>query len=146
MTDAVDAGGALRPDAERLTSLGRWLRSTSIDELPQLWNVLRGEMSLVGPRPLPTAYLARYRPDERRRHDLRPGITGWAQINGRNLLSWDERLALDVWYVDHRNLALDARILIRTLGEVLGRRGISAPGAATMGELRPELGDRGPRR
>ena len=139
MTDARDDEGTLRPDAERLTVVGRFLRSTSLDELPQLWDVLRGEMSLVGPRPLPLAYLPRYTPLERRRHEVRPGITGWAQVHGRNELSWDDKLALDVWYVDHRSLALDARIIARTVGQVLRRRGISATGEATAGELRPEL-------
>jgi sugar transferase EpsL len=138
MTDERDADGVRLPDAERLTRLGRRLRSTSLDELPQLWNVLRGDMSLVGPRPLPTAYLPRYTAEERRRHEVRPGITGWAQVHGRNALAWDERLALDVWYVDHRSPRLDARILARTVGQVVRREGISATGEATMGELRPE--------
>jgi sugar transferase EpsL len=138
MTDQRDATGAPLPDGDRLTGLGRVLRSTSLDELPQLWNVLRGDMSLVGPRPLPTAYLPRYTAAERRRHDVRPGITGWAQVHGRNALAWDERLALDVWYVEHRSLVLDLRILARTVGQVVRRQGISAAGEATMGELRPE--------
>jgi lipopolysaccharide/colanic/teichoic acid biosynthesis glycosyltransferase len=141
MTGKRDAGGALLPDADRLTRVGRALRSASLDELPQLWNVVRGDMSLVGPRPLPTAYLPRYTADEHRRHDVRPGITGWAQVHGRNAVAWDERLALDVWYVDHRSLAVDARILVRTVGQVVRRQGISAAGEATMGELRPELAD-----
>jgi lipopolysaccharide/colanic/teichoic acid biosynthesis glycosyltransferase len=139
MTDARDADGSLLPDAERLTRVGRFLRSTSLDELPQLWDVLRGEMSLVGPRPLPMAYLPRYTAEERRRHEVRPGITGWAQVHGRNELSWDDKLAFDVWYVDHRSLVLDLRILARTVGQVVRRRGISAVGEATVGELRPEL-------
>jgi sugar transferase EpsL len=139
MSDARDPDGGLLPDAERITSLGRRLRSLSLDELPQLWNVLRGDMSLVGPRPLPVAYLERYTEPERRRHDVRPGMTGWAQINGRNAVDWDERLALDVWYVEHRSLGLDLRILARTFGQVLHREGISATGQVTMGELRPEL-------
>jgi lipopolysaccharide/colanic/teichoic acid biosynthesis glycosyltransferase len=143
MTDQRDATGALLPDEARLTRWGRVLRSTSIDELPQLWNVLRGEMSLVGPRPLPLAYLPRYTPVEARRHEVRPGLTGWAQVHGRNAVAWDERLALDVWYVDHRSLALDLRILGQTVGIVVRRAGIAAEGEATMGELRPETGDEG---
>jgi len=139
MTDARDADGALLPDAERLTPLGRRMRRTSLDELPQLWNVLKGEMSLVGPRPLPVAYLDRYTGEERRRHDVRPGVTGWAQVNGRNAVDWDERLAFDVWYVEHRTFGLDLRILVRTVGQVLRRQGISGLGQVTMGELRPEL-------
>jgi lipopolysaccharide/colanic/teichoic acid biosynthesis glycosyltransferase len=122
-------------DAERLTRLGRFLRSTSLDELPELWNVLRGEMSLVGPRPLLIKYLDRYTPEQRRRHDVKPGITGWAQVNGRNALGWDERFALDVWYVDHWSPWLDLQILAKTIGAVLGRRGISAAGSATMPEF-----------
>ena len=122
-------------DAARLTRLGRYLRATSIDELPQLWNVLRGDMSLVGPRPLLPAYLERYTPEQARRHEVRPGITGLAQVSGRNTLSWRERLALDVWYVDHVSLALDLRILARTVACVACRRGIAAPGHATMPEF-----------
>jgi sugar transferase EpsL len=140
MDDRRDPGGALLPDAQRLTRWGRLLRSTSLDELPQLWNVLRGDMSLVGPRPLPLAYLPRYTAVERRRHQVRPGITGWAQVHGRNALGWDERLAMDVWYVDHRSPSLDLRILGMTIGQVLRRSGISADGEATMGELRPDAG------
>jgi lipopolysaccharide/colanic/teichoic acid biosynthesis glycosyltransferase len=123
-------------DGERLTRLGRLLRSCSLDELPELWNVLRGEMSLVGPRPLLTHYLDRYTPEQSRRHRMRPGITGWAQVHGRNAISWDERLALDVWYVDNWSLALDARILARTVWTVLGRRGITAAGSDSMPEFR----------
>lgn len=123
-------------DAERLTALGRVLRRTSLDELPELWNVLRGEMSLVGPRPLRMEYLERYTPAEMRRHAVRPGITGWAQIHGRNDTTWDERLARDVWYVDHRSLALDIEILARTLLVVLRREGVSAAGHVTMPEFR----------
>lgn len=122
-------------DAQRLTPLGRFLRSTSLDELPELWNVLRGDMSLVGPRPLLLQYLPRYSPEQARRHEVAPGITGWAQVNGRNALSWDERLALDVWYVDNRSLALDLRILARTIALVLRRQGINAQGQATMSEF-----------
>lgn len=123
-------------DAERLTAFGRLLRSTSLDELPELWNVIRGDMSLVGPRPLLMQYLPRYSAEQARRHEASPGITGWAQVNGRNALTWEERLALDVWYVDNRTFWLDLRILGRTLWAVLSRKGISAPGEATMGEFR----------
>ena len=135
MTDARDASGQLLPDAQRLTAFGRWLRSTSLDELPELWNVLRGDMSLVGPRPLLMRYLDRYTPEQARRHEVRPGITGWAQINGRNSISWEEKLALDVWYVDNRNLLLDLRILVATFWKVVRREGISAAGEATMPEF-----------
>ena len=131
MTDARDARGVLRPDAERLTAFGRWLRSTSLDELPELINVLRGEMSLVGPRPLLMEYLPLYSKEQMRRHDVRPGITGWAQVNGRNALRWEDKFALDVWYVDHRSFRLDLRILALTVLQVLRRDGISAPGEAT---------------
>jgi len=133
MTGARDAG-ALLPDTQRLTRLGGWLRRLSLDELPELWNVLKGEMSLVGPRPLLTEYLARYTPEQARRHEVRPGITGWAQINGRNTLVWEEKLNLDVWYVDHQSLWLDARILARTFRQVLSGAGVSHPGHATMPE------------
>jgi sugar transferase EpsL len=122
-------------DAERLGPFGRFLRSTSLDELPELWNVWRGDMSLVGPRPLLPQYLDRYTPEQARRHEVKPGLTGWAQVNGRNALSWDERFALDVWYVDHWSLGLDFVILARTLPAVVGRRGIAAPGSATMPEF-----------
>ena len=132
MTDARDPSGALLSDAERLTPFGRWLRSTSLDELPELWNVLRGDMSLVGPRPLLMSYLPLYNDHQRRRHEVRPGITGWAQINGRNSLSWDQKFDLDVWYVDHASLRLDFRILWLTLLKVVKRDGISAEGEATM--------------
>jgi lipopolysaccharide/colanic/teichoic acid biosynthesis glycosyltransferase len=136
-TMSVTAPGApAAPDAERLTSFGRKLRASSLDELPELWNVLRGEMSLMGPRPLLTAYLDRYTLEQARRHEVRPGITGWAQVNGRNATTWDERLRLDVWYVDNRSLALDLRILFRTVALVFSREGINAPGEATMGEFR----------
>jgi lipopolysaccharide/colanic/teichoic acid biosynthesis glycosyltransferase len=131
MTNQRDANGALLPDGARLTTLGRFLRRTSLDELPGLLNVLKGEMSLVGPRPLLMEYLPRYSPEQMRRHDVRPGITGWAQVNGRNALSWDEKFALDVWYVDHRSLRLDVEILGRTIGQVLAGHGVSAPGHAT---------------
>lgn len=132
MTDARDASGALLPDAERLTPFGCFLRASSLDELPELWNVLRGEMSLVGPRPLLTEYLPLYSPEQARRHEVRPGITGWAQVNGRNAISWADKFALDVWYVDHRSLWLDLRIMWLTVRKVLLRDGISAAGEATM--------------
>ncbi len=132
MTDARGPDGQLLPDAKRLTAFGRFLRATSLDELPELWNVLKGEMSLVGPRPLLMEYLPLYSPEQARRHDVRPGVTGWAQVNGRNALSWDEKFALDVWYVDNRSLWLDIRILWLTVRKVLVREGISAAGDATM--------------
>jgi len=135
MTDARDAQGQLRPDAERLTPLGRFLRSTSLDELPELLNVLKGDMSLVGPRPLMMQYLARYTPEQMRRHEVRPGITGWAQVNGRNAITWEQKFALDVWYVDHWSLGLDLKILALTLWKILKREGISQPGQATMEEF-----------
>jgi sugar transferase EpsL len=135
MRDLRDAEGNLLPDEARLTPFGRWLRTTSLDELPELVNVLRGEMSLVGPRPLLMEYLERYTPEQARRHEVKPGITGWAQIHGRNNLSWEERLRLDVWYVDHWNSWLDLKILWRTLWIVLRREGISAQGHATMPEF-----------
>ena len=123
------------PDDARLTPLGRWLRSFSLDELPELWNVLRGDMSLVGPRPLLMKYLERYSPQQARRHEVKPGMTGWAQVNGRNALSWEEKLALDVWYVDNRSSRLDVRILARTIAQVILRKGIAHPGTATMPEF-----------
>jgi len=132
MREAVDADGAALPDAERLTGLGRALRSSSLDELPELWNVLTGEMSLVGPRPLLMEYLPLYSADQARRHDMRPGLTGWAQVNGRNAISWEEKFALDIWYVDNHSLWLDLRILWLTVRKVLKREGISATGDATM--------------
>ncbi|MGH2787270.1 MAG: sugar transferase [Actinomycetota bacterium] len=132
MRDLRDEAGEHLPDAERLTALGRFLRSTSLDELPSLVNVVRGDMSLVGPRPLIADYLPRYSPDQARRHEVRPGITGWVQVMGRNSLSWDEKFALDVWYVDNRTLSLDLKILAMTVGNVLARRGISEEGHATM--------------
>lgn len=132
MTEARDAAGQLLGDAERLPPFGRWLRASSLDELPELWNVLKGDMSLVGPRPLLMEYLELYTPEQARRHDVRPGVTGWAQINGRNALSWDEKFALDTWYVDNRSLWLDLRILVLTVRKVLMRDGISAAGEATM--------------
>ncbi len=135
MTDERDAQGHLLPDAERLTRLGRFLRSTSLDELPELFNVLRGEMSLVGPRPLLMQYLERYSPEQARRHEVLPGVTGWAQINGRNALSWEDKFRLDVWYVDHWSFWLDIKILFLTLVKVLRREGISQPGHATAEEF-----------
>jgi lipopolysaccharide/colanic/teichoic acid biosynthesis glycosyltransferase len=137
MTDQRDAAGALLPDAARLPPFGRWLRSSSLDELPELLNVLRGEMSLVGPRPLLVQYLPRYNALQRRRHEVPSGLTGWAQVNGRNALGWEEKFRLDVWYVDHRSFALDLRILFRTVWQVVSRQGISAPGDATMSEFNP---------
>jgi len=142
MTDACAEDGRPRPDAERLTPLGRWLRATSLDELPELWNVSRGDMSLVGPRPLLVRYLARYSPEQARRHEVKPGLTGWAQVNGRNATTWPERLRLDVWYVDHRSGWFDLRILARTVALVCKRDGISAPGEATMPEFFPTTEER----
>jgi lipopolysaccharide/colanic/teichoic acid biosynthesis glycosyltransferase len=136
MTDRRDASGAPLPDAERLTALGRFLRRSSLDELPELVNVLAGEMSLVGPRPLLMEYLPLYSAEQARRHDVRPGITGWTQVNGRNALTWEEKFSLDVWYVDHRSLRLDIAILAKTAGQVLSGHGVSAPGHATMENFR----------
>ena len=135
MTDARDAGGMLLPDEQRLTRFGRRLRATSLDELPTLWNVVRGDMSLVGPRPLLVQYLDRYTPAQRRRHEVLPGITGWAQIHGRNAITWEDKFERDVWYVENVSLGTDLRILLRTVAQVLGRRGISAEGHATMPEF-----------
>jgi len=135
MREANGADGRPRPDAERLTRLGRMLRATSLDELPELWNVLKGEMSLVGPRPLLVEYLPLYNDRQRRRHDVRPGITGWAQVNGRNALSWEERFEMDVWYVENLSFALDVKILWRTLSAVSRREGISAAGEVTMSKF-----------
>lgn len=132
MTDARDAQGKLLPDSERLTPFGKWLRASSLDELPELINVLKGEMSLVGPRPLLMDYLPLYSPEQARRHDVRPGITGWAQINGRNAISWEQKFALDTWYVEHESVWLDIKILALTVWRVLRREGISAAGEATM--------------
>lgn len=143
MRDAVDAHGLPLSDAERLTGFGRWLRSTSLDELPELWNVLRGDMSLVGPRPLLAEYLSLYSAEQARRHEVRPGLTGWAQVNGRNAIPWPERLALDVWYVDHVSLWLDLRILGRTVRNVLRREGIAQEGQATVERFRGEGSRRG---
>jgi sugar transferase EpsL len=135
MRDAKDSAGNPLPDEERLTRFGRFLRASSLDELPELVNVLKGEMSLVGPRPLLVAYLERYTPEQARRHEVLPGITGWAQVNGRNALSWEDKFKLDVWYVDHQSLWLDIKILFLTLWKAFKREGISAPGSATMPEF-----------
>jgi lipopolysaccharide/colanic/teichoic acid biosynthesis glycosyltransferase len=136
MTSARDANGQLLPDAERLPPLGRWLRATSFDELPQLWNIVRGDLSLVGPRPLLPEYLPLYSPVQARRHEVRPGLTGWAQVNGRNAISWEEKFAYDVWYVDHLSFRLDLTILWRTAGRVLRGSGITTPGQATTTAFR----------
>lgn len=132
MTSGTGADGALLPDSERLTRFGKFLRASSIDELPELWNVIKGDMSLVGPRPLLMEYMPLYSLEQSRRHHVRPGITGWAQVNGRNSLSWEEKFALDVWYVDNHGFMLDLRILWLTVRKVLIREGISAQGEATM--------------
>jgi lipopolysaccharide/colanic/teichoic acid biosynthesis glycosyltransferase len=136
MTDARNARGELLPDEQRLPATGRLLRSSSLDELPELWNVLRGDMSLVGPRPLLMEYLPLYSPRQARRHEVRPGLTGWAQVNGRNSLSWEDKFELDVWYVDNQSLWLDCRIIVLTVWQVLARRGISAEGESTMPRFR----------
>jgi len=135
MTDDRGPDGALLPDVQRMTPFGRFLRASSLDELPELWNVLRGEMSLVGPRPLLMEYLPLYTTEQARRHEVRPGITGWAQVNGRNAISWPDKFALDVWYVDHCSLWVDVQILWRTVRKVLVRDGISAAGEATMSKF-----------
>jgi lipopolysaccharide/colanic/teichoic acid biosynthesis glycosyltransferase len=144
MRDALDTEGRPLPDEQRLTGFGRILRASSLDELPELWNVLKGDMSLVGPRPLLPQYLSRYTPEQRRRHEVKPGITGWAQVNGRNSLSWEKRFELDVWYVDNRSLALDLKILWMTLLTVLRRSGVSADGHATMPEFQGTCGTEQP--
>lgn len=143
MTDARDEDGNLLPDADRLTSFGAFLRSTSLDELPELWNVLRGDMSLVGPRPLLMQYLDRYTPEQARRNEVRPGLTGWTQVNGRNALSWERKFELDTWYVDHQSLRLDLRILAQTLLTILRREGINQPGEVTTVEFMGTPTDRG---
>ncbi|MFO7152848.1 MAG: sugar transferase [Bacillota bacterium] len=135
MTEERDAEGRLLPDEKRLTSFGAWLRSWSLDELPELFNVLKGDMSLVGPRPLLMEYLDRYTPEQFRRHEVKPGITGWAQINGRNAISWEEKFKLDVWYVDNWSLWLDMKIIALTFWKVIKREGINQPGHATMEEF-----------
>ncbi len=131
MTDERDASGALLPDAQRLTRVGRFVRATSLDELPQLWNVLKGDMSLIGPRPLLVRYLTLYSLEQARRHEVRPGITGWAQVNGRNAISWQKKFELDVWYVDHCSFLTDCKVLAMTVRKVLRREGISSEGQAT---------------
>ncbi len=136
MRDANDSQGRPLSDAERLTAFGRFLRAASLDELPELWNVVRGEMSLVGPRPLLMEYLPLYSPEQMRRHEVRPGITGWAQINGRNAISWAEKFQLDCWYVTHRSLWLDVKILFKTVAKVFSRQGISQDGQATAEKFR----------
>lgn len=143
MRDARDARGVLLGDDDRLTRVGRFMRSASLDELPELWNVLVGDMSLVGPRPLLMAYLERYTPEQARRHEVYPGVTGWAQINGRNAISWDEKFALDVWYVDHRTFWLDLRILVATLARVVRRKDINSTDAVTMPEFLGSQGRKG---
>jgi len=141
MREACDVTRNILMDADRLSRFGRWLRASSLDELPELWNIVRGEMSLVGPRPLLVEYLPLYSKEQARRHEVRPGLTGWAQINGRNSLSWEEKFRLDVWYVDHRTFWLDLRVIALTAGRVLRRKGIAAAGEATM----PRFVGSGPR-
>lgn len=136
MTDARGADGVLLSDAQRLTAFGRFLRAASLDELPELMNVLKGDMSLVGPRPLLMQYLERYTPEQARRHEVRPGLTGWAQVNGRNAITWEEKFKLDVWYVDNWSLWLDVKIIAMTIWKILKREGISQPGQATMEEFK----------
>jgi sugar transferase EpsL len=132
MTDARDLNGNLLPDSERLTGFGRFLRSLSLDELPEIYNILRGDMSVVGPRPLITEYLPLYSPEQMRRHDVYPGLTGWAQINGRNAIDWPTRFSLDVWYVDHRSFWLDIQIIFKTIWKVIKRENVNQPGQATI--------------
>jgi len=136
MSDEHDAHCYLLPDRMRLTGIGRWLRSWSLDELPELWNVLHGDMSLVGPRPLLMQYLDRYTPEQMRRHEVKPGLTGWAQVNGRNAITWEEKFKLDVWYVDHWSLWVDVKIIGMTIWKILKREGINHPGQATMEEFK----------
>lgn len=138
MTNQKDKNRHLLPDDQRLTAFGKFLRSTSLDELPELWNVLKGDMSLVGPRPLLIEYLPLYSPEQAKRHNVKPGITGWAQINGRNAISWEEKFKLDVWYVENRSLWLDVKILFLTIKKVLIRDGISAENTATMPKFQGE--------
>ena len=145
MRSARDGQSGVDTDEQRLTAFGRKLRSTSLDELPELWNVLRGDMSLVGPRPLLMHYLPLYSPEQMRRHDVRPGLTGWAQVNGRNALNWDDKFRLDVWYVDHRSFLLDLKILLMTAAAVFRREGISHENSATMHEFRGSGAERPPR-
>jgi lipopolysaccharide/colanic/teichoic acid biosynthesis glycosyltransferase len=145
MTGERDRQGELLPDAERLKPFGRFLRSTSLDELPQLWNVLTGEMSLVGPRPLEVRYVPRYTARQNRRHEAKPGITGWAQVNGRNAIDWDRRLELDVWYVDHRRLSLDLKILLLTFWKVVTAAGVARPGQVSCDEFWGTAGSAAPK-
>ncbi|MDM2836571.1 MULTISPECIES: sugar transferase [Citrobacter] len=142
MKDATDSNGNILPDEERLTEFGKKIRALSLDELPALWNVLKGDMSLVGPRPLLMSYLERYDQEQNRRHEVRPGITGWAQVNGRNAISWDEKFRLDVWYVDHQSMWLDIKILFLTVKKVVIREGISAEGHSTMPEFKGKSSDK----
>lgn len=135
MTDERDAEGNLLPDADRLTEVGKWVRSTSIDELPQLWNVFKGDMSLIGPRPLLVKYLDLYTPEQARRHDVRPGITGWAQCHGRNAITWKKKFELDVWYVDNISFLTDCKVILTTMMKVANKEGISADGQATVEEF-----------
>jgi lipopolysaccharide/colanic/teichoic acid biosynthesis glycosyltransferase len=144
MTNACDAAGQLLPDSERLTTAGRWLRASSLDELPGLLSVLRGQISLVGPRPLLPSYLPLYTAVEARRHEVLPGVTGWAQVNGRNRVTWEEKFRMDVWYVDHASLGLDLYILLRTVWKVVWRKDISAAGEATMPAFTGSSRDSGP--
>lgn len=143
MTNECDASAVLLSDTRRLTPFGRFLRSTSLDELPELWNVLVGEMSLVGPRPLLMEYLDHYTPEQARRHAVKPGITGWAQVNGRNAISWEQKFRFDLWYVDHQSFSLDMRIMLQTVAAVFSRKGISAKGHATMPQFMGQLKDEG---
>ena len=142
MRDAFNSDGRPLPDEDRMTRFGRWLRAASLDELPELWNVVRGDMSLVGPRPLLMHYLSLYTAEQMRRHEVRPGLTGWAQVNGRNALSWEDKFQLDVWYVDNRTVLLDLQILLRTAGSVLSRKGISYADSATMPEFTGAAGQK----
>lgn len=136
MSNALDENGLLLTDEQRITKIGGWLRSTSIDELPALWNVIKGDMRLVGPRPLLVKYMDRYTPNQKRRHDVKPGLTGWAQINGRNAISWEEKFNLDVWYVNNYSIWLDVKIIFMTIKKVIKREGISHEGEATMSEFK----------
>jgi len=142
MLDAVDSEGNPLPDSERMTPFGAFLRSSSLDELPELWNVLKGDMSLVGPRPLLMEYLPLYSPEQYRRHAVRPGVTGWAQVNGRNAISWEDKFKLDVWYVDHQSLWLDIKILLLTVKKVLVKEGISGGGEVTMSRFEGSSGEK----
>jgi sugar transferase EpsL len=141
MTGSRDSEDNLLPDSDRLTAFGRFLRNASLDELPELWNVIKGDMSLVGPRPLLTQYLDRYTPEQMRRHEVKPGITGWAQVNGRNTITWEEKFKLDVWYVDHWSVWLDIKIIGMTIWKILKREGINHPGQATMEEFKGTINE-----